>query len=83
MFTKTRVMKLKEQLSGKGINPERLVLEWVSASEGQRFVDTIRKMEQLEVDEDEIELSKMIFSRPEKPKTGRKKVRFNPDSKST
>jgi heterodisulfide reductase subunit A len=83
MFTKSRVMKLKERLSSKGINPDRLMLEWVSASEGQRFVETIRKMEELEVDEDEIEMSKMIFSRPEKPKRGTKRVRLNPDTKST
>ena len=83
MFTKSRVMKLKEQLSSKGINPDRLMLEWVSASEGQRFVETIGKMEELEVDEDEIEMSKMIFGRPEQPKSGRKRVRLNPDTKST
>jgi heterodisulfide reductase subunit A len=83
MFTKSRVMKLKEQLSSKGINPDRLVLEWVSASEGQRFVETIGKMEELEVDEDEIEMSKMIFGRPEQPKSGRKRVRLNPDTEST
>jgi len=65
LFTKTRIEKLKDQLESKGINPERLMLEWVSASEGQRFVEAIRKMEKLEVDEAEIELSKMIFREPE------------------
>jgi len=83
MFTKSRVMKLKEQLSSKGINPDRLMLEWVSASEGRRFVEAIRKMEQLEVDEDEIEMSKMIFSQPKRPKIGRKKARSNPGREST
>ncbi|MBW1740233.1 MAG: hydrogenase iron-sulfur subunit [Deltaproteobacteria bacterium] len=73
MFTKSRVMKFKEKLSSKGINPERLMLKWVSASEGQRFVEAVQKMEQLTVDEDEIEMTKMIFSEPNKRKT-RKKV---------
>jgi hypothetical protein len=65
--------KLKDQLESKGINPDRLMLEWVSASEGQRFVETIRKMEKLEVDEAEIELSKMIFREPEE-KSARKET---------
>jgi heterodisulfide reductase subunit A len=73
MFTKRRVMKLKDGLSSKGINPERLMLEWVSASEGQRFVEVIHEMEQLEVDEAEVALSKMIFSRPERKKGGKKR----------
>ncbi|MCK4488357.1 MAG: hydrogenase iron-sulfur subunit, partial [Desulfobacterales bacterium] len=68
-----RVMKLKEGLVSKGINPERLMLEWVSASEGQRFVEAVQKMEQLRVDEDEIEMTKMIFSEPGKRKS-RKRV---------
>ena len=74
MFTKKRVMKLKEGLMSKGINPERLMLEWVSASEGQRFVEVVQKMEQLRVDEDEIEMTKMIFSETSKRKS-RKRVR--------
>lgn len=69
MFTKKRVMKLKERLGNKGINPERLMLEWVSASEGQRFVEAVQKMEQLRVDEDEIEMTKMIFSEPDKKRS--------------
>jgi heterodisulfide reductase subunit A len=74
MFTKNRVMKLKERLANKGINPKRLMLEWVSASEGQRFVETVQEMEQLRVDEDEIEMTKMIFSEPKK-KRSRKTAR--------
>ena len=74
MFTKKRVLKLKEGLISKGINPDRLMLEWVSASEGQRFVEVVQKMEQLRVDEDEIEMTKMIFSENSKRKS-RKRVR--------
>jgi heterodisulfide reductase subunit A len=68
MFTKKRVLKLKEELANKGINPDRLMLEWVSAAEGQRFVAAVKKMEELKVDEDEIEMTKMIFSAPKKKK---------------
>jgi coenzyme F420-reducing hydrogenase delta subunit len=74
MFTKKRVMRLKEGLMSKGINPERLMLEWVSASEGQRFVEVVQNVEQLRVDEDEIEMTKMIFSEPNKKKS-RKRVK--------
>jgi heterodisulfide reductase subunit A len=35
MFTEKRVLKFKEELASKGINPDRLMLEWVSAAEGQ------------------------------------------------
>jgi heterodisulfide reductase subunit A len=72
MFTKKRIMKLKEGLTSKGINPQRLMLEWVSASEGQRFVEAVQRMEQLRVDEDEIEMTKMIFSEPKKRKSKKK-----------
>jgi heterodisulfide reductase subunit A len=75
MFTKNRVLKLKEELAGKGINPDRLMLEWVSAAEGQRFVAAVQKMEQLQVAEDEIELTKMIFSEPKKKKVKKKGIK--------
>jgi coenzyme F420-reducing hydrogenase delta subunit len=68
MFTEKRVVRFKEDLASKGINPERLMLEWVSAAEGQRFVAAVEKMEQLSVEEDEIEMTKMIFSEPKKKK---------------
>jgi F420-non-reducing hydrogenase iron-sulfur subunit len=36
-----RIFLLKGLLSGLGIEPERLELNWVSASEGQRFADAV------------------------------------------
>jgi coenzyme F420-reducing hydrogenase delta subunit len=69
------VVKLKEKLAGKGINPDRLMLEWVSAAEGQRFVSAVQKMDQLDVAEEEIELSKMIFSEPRKKKVKKKAMK--------
>jgi len=38
-----RITLLKNLLRGFGIEPERLELEWVSASEGQRFADAVTK----------------------------------------
>jgi heterodisulfide reductase subunit A len=68
LFTKKRMTKLKETLKSKGLNPDRLMVEWVSASEGQRFAEVIRKMEALEVDEADIELGRMIFGESKKTK---------------
>jgi heterodisulfide reductase subunit A len=68
LFTEKRITKLKKSLKDKGINPDRLALEWVSASEGQRFAEVIHKMETLEVDEADVELGKMIFGQPKKKK---------------
>lgn len=73
LFTRDRITKFKEKLESRGINPDRLMLKWVSAAEGQRFVEAIAEMEKVRVDEDEIEMSKMIFSQPEKKKSSRKK----------
>jgi F420-non-reducing hydrogenase iron-sulfur subunit len=39
--TFVRVKMLKELLKEMGINPERLHLEWISASEGQKFVKAV------------------------------------------
>jgi len=39
--TEKRVFLLKGLLSGLGIEPERLELNWVSASEGRRFADAV------------------------------------------
>lgn len=39
--TERRVFLLKNLLAGLGIEPERLELNWVSASEGQRFADAV------------------------------------------
>ena len=36
-----RIVLLKELITGLGIEPERLELQWVSASEGQRFADAV------------------------------------------
>ena len=39
-----RIMLLKELLKELGVEPERLRLEWISSSEGDRFATIIREM---------------------------------------
>jgi F420-non-reducing hydrogenase iron-sulfur subunit len=39
-----RVAILKETLRSMGMDDERLWLRWISASEGQRFADTVSEM---------------------------------------
>ncbi|MCP2520510.1 hydrogenase iron-sulfur subunit [Candidatus Aminicenantes bacterium AC-708-M15] len=39
--TMRRVMLLKKLLNDFGVEPERLHLEWISASEGKKFVKTM------------------------------------------
>ena len=41
LYTRRRVMMLKTLLETVGIPPERLRLEWVSASEARRFADVV------------------------------------------
>ncbi len=39
-----RVAILKEILKGLGLDEDRVWLRWISASEGQRFADTVKEM---------------------------------------
>ena len=45
--TVKRVYKLWKYLEKRGIRPERLQLEWISAAEGPKFQKTMRQMEDL------------------------------------
>ena len=40
--TERRVKLVKSMLTSLGIEPERVRLEWISASEGQKFAETVR-----------------------------------------
>jgi len=46
-WTQQRVEKLWDQLEKKGIRPERLQLEWISAAEGQKFAKVMREIEEM------------------------------------
>jgi heterodisulfide reductase subunit A len=45
--TAKRIERLGRQLERKGIRPERLHLEWVSAAEGQKWAQLMRDLEEL------------------------------------
>jgi heterodisulfide reductase subunit A len=47
--TAQRIERLARQLERKGIRPERLRLEWVSAAEGQKWAQLMRDLEKLRV----------------------------------
>jgi F420-non-reducing hydrogenase iron-sulfur subunit len=42
-YTRRRITAVKKLLETMGIEPDRVRLEWVSASEGIRFADTVRE----------------------------------------
>jgi len=46
LFTRRRMIMLKRILKNIGIEPERLRLEWVSASEGAKFAETVKEFTQ-------------------------------------
>ncbi|MDP3024519.1 MAG: hydrogenase iron-sulfur subunit [candidate division Zixibacteria bacterium] len=74
-WTQRRVERLWDKLERKGIRPERLQLEWISAAEGQKFAKVMRVMEEMrkKVTKEEIEFTKKALS-DLKPK-GTKKVK--------
>jgi F420-non-reducing hydrogenase iron-sulfur subunit len=42
-YTRRRITAIKRLLETLGIEPDRVRLEWVSASEGIRFADAVRE----------------------------------------
>ena len=42
-YTRRRITAVRKLLDTMGIEPDRVRLEWVSASEGIRFADTVRE----------------------------------------
>ncbi len=74
-WTQRRVEKLWDKLERKGIRPERLQLEWISAAEGQKFAKVMKRVEEMrqKVTKEEIEFTKKALS-DLKPK-GTKKVK--------
>jgi heterodisulfide reductase subunit A len=61
-------------LEKKGIRPERLQLEWISAAEGPKFQKTMRQMEELRqtVTQDEIDYTMKVLEAEEEKKRQRK-----------
>jgi len=46
-WTEKRVAKVRKKMEKRGIRPERLQLEWISAAEGIRFSEVMTRMEKL------------------------------------
>ena len=67
--TVKRVDKLWNYLEKRGIRPERLQLEWISAAEGKKFANVMGQMEQLRktVTKDEIDHAMGVL-KPKKKK---------------
>ncbi len=46
-WTEKRIGKVRAKMEKRGIRPERLQLEWISAAEGVRFAEVMTRMEAL------------------------------------
>jgi len=46
-WTEKRIGKIHKKMAKLGIRPERLQLEWISAAEGVRFAEVMKRMESL------------------------------------
>ncbi len=62
-WTQKRVDRLWDRLERKGIRPERLQLEWISAAEGAKFATVMKEMERIRqtVTEEEIEHTRKVL----------------------
>jgi heterodisulfide reductase subunit A len=63
-WTQIRVERLWDRMEKLGIRPERLQLEWVAASEGARFSQVMKELEEMrrQVTPEEIEETKRVLS---------------------
>jgi heterodisulfide reductase subunit A len=63
-FTQKRVDRLWDRLERKGIRPERLQLEWISAAEGAKFQTVMREAERIRqtVTREEIEHTRRVLA---------------------
>jgi heterodisulfide reductase subunit A len=69
-WTKKRIEKVWKRMERLGIRPERLQLEWVSAAEGLRWQEVMRRMEELRqaVTPEEIAATVALLAQPYKGK---------------
>ena len=63
-WTQKRMDRLWDRLERKGIRPERLQLEWISAAEGAKFQTVMREVERIRqtVTQEEIELTRKVLA---------------------
>jgi len=84
-WTQKRMDRLWNKLDKLGIRPERLILEWISAAEGQKFAKVMRDLEEKvkEVTREEIEITmKVLAEEEEKEKEKAKQKRSGPKAKA-
>jgi heterodisulfide reductase subunit A len=67
-WTDKRITRMKKKMEKLGIRPERLQLEWVSAAEGTRFAEVMRRVEDLRqsITRDEIDQTIRVLSERKK-----------------
>ncbi len=72
-WTQKRMDRVWSKLDRLGIRPERLILEWISAAEGQKFAKVMRELESRvkQVTKEEIEYTMKVLA--EQDEKGRKK----------
>ena len=75
--TVKRMYRLWNFLEKKGIRPERLQLEWISAAEGTKFQKTMNEMEELRktVTAEEIEHTVDVLTKEEEKKRKKREAR--------
>jgi heterodisulfide reductase subunit A2 len=63
-WTERRVKRMQKKMEKMGLRPDRLQLEWISASEGLRFKEVMEKMERLRksVTEQEVAETRRILT---------------------
>jgi len=66
--TVQRVQHLWDTLERKGVRPERLQLEWISAAEGQKFAKVMKQMEELRQGVTDEEIAHAMEALKPKPK---------------
>ena len=59
-WTEKRIEKVRKKMEKRGIRPERLQLEWISAAEGIRFAEVMTRMEELRKDVSHREIAETI-----------------------
>ena len=74
-WTQRRFERVQEKMEKWGLRKERLQLEWISAAEGVRFAQVMRKMEELRrtVTADEMKETRKIIQENFKEKKSRRK----------
>ncbi len=74
-LTVTRVRRLWDYLEKRGIRPERLQMEWISAAEGQKFAEVMRALDPIReaVTDEEIAHTVKVLTEEHEKKLARKK----------